>query len=112
MIFLYTNNFSILLCVACDSKVNFYVLMWSPRQQYVFLQDIIDLKQHITCLFFISFTCLTVFLLFYIFSMFHFNCCLNKIFVIVIVKQELSKSLTLIINQMLTTRIFPELLKL
>ena len=50
-----------------------------------FCQCIIYFNQHITCFFFILFTYLTMFLLFFIFSMFHFNCCLNKIFVIVIV---------------------------
>ena len=36
-LFFYKNIFFSLLCVARDSNVNLYVLMWSPRQQYVFV---------------------------------------------------------------------------
>ena len=35
--FFYKNIVFFLLCVARDSNVNLYVLMWSPRQQYVFV---------------------------------------------------------------------------
>ena len=75
--------------VARDSNVTFYVLMWSPRQQYVYF--------FFFSLLFISYNLLHVssFFFFYILNMyfyfsyltctFHLNCCLNKIFVIVIV---------------------------
>ena len=93
--FFITIMFSFPLCVARDSNVFFFVIMWSPRQQYVFFsvyyffQFIIYFIQHITCFYFISLTYLTMFLLFFIFNMFHFNCCLNKIFVIVIVNYRI-----------------------
>ena len=84
--FFYKILIFFLLCVARDSNVNLYVLMWSPRQQKIcFCQCIIYFNQHVTCFFFIIFTSLTMFTLFFIFNMFYFNCCLNKIFVIVIV---------------------------
>ena len=37
ILFFYKIFFFFLLCVARDSNVNLYVLMWSPRQQYVFV---------------------------------------------------------------------------
>ena len=73
--------------MARDSNVNLYVLMWSPRQQYVFVSVLfISINiLHASSLFYLLTYLLTMFSLFFIFNMFYFNCCLNKIFVIVIV---------------------------
>ena len=54
-------KFSFFLCVALNSNVHVYVLMWSSRQQYVFFQFISYCMKHITCFFF-----------FYILKMFFF----------------------------------------
>ena len=87
-LFFNKSIFLFFISVARDSNVSFYVLMWSLRQQYVFFVFFFSLL-------FISYNLLHVssFFFFYILNMyfyfshltctFHFNCCLNKIFVIV-----------------------------
>ena len=46
------TQFSFFLSVTLDSKVHFYVLIWSPRQQYVFFQCInYFMQQHASSIF-------------------------------------------------------------
>ena len=66
------NNLTFFLCVARDSNVDNYVLMWSPRQ-YVFFRFIINLCYILHMFFYFS----------YLTGSFH--CCLNKIIVIITV---------------------------
>ena len=75
------------ISVARDSNVIFYVLMWSPRQQYVF-SFLVYYLFHTTYYMFLLYFIYILNICFYFSHLtctFHFNCCLNKIFVIVIV---------------------------
>ena len=87
-ILFFIKTFSFFISVARDSNVFFYDLMWSPRQHVGFFS--VCYFFHITYYMFLLYFIYILNMCFY-FSLltctFHFNCCLNKIFVIVILHQ-------------------------